>query len=468
MTNTDVDTARKTFTTDEQDQVITALAEPISDRPIEKVQPRVSAYPGGRKSHRWYQSSKVQYGIIFAIALAIISILSSLLGGGSKSPNAQANESSEIKQLKSDLVKVTKEKQNLAESNAQLTQSAQFHQIPVENPNSKQTTPKPGQRLPPTSNSSQRTRVKPQNTVRIPKNSLSRSTPSSQRLITPPPARSASIQPSSVKPVKSDGPSLSECIDIVRQDLEVDACNKHRIKKKSTPEQTPIKIGRTPKPLANKPINLKKIDRNQIPSTVAFAKKTKPVSKKDYQVNFAQGQIQTEEQFNEEFYGSGSTATAGAKYPAMKARLAEAIDWTSPKEAQGMTIPLKITSGPKQGQSAEAKITQMNGTQFTAHVTRINGQEVEPGTIELRRKGTRFLKADIKTQGGSNSFGQKIINTAAAIGGEVVSDKLANVRGGNHISKLVEQDNFNSSGSPTSQYLRFKSGEIELVPVSGG
>ncbi|NJM68676.1 MAG: hypothetical protein HC851_24935, partial [Acaryochloris sp. RU_4_1] len=125
-------------------------------------------------------------------------------------------------------------------------------------------------------------------------------------------------------------------------------------------------------------------------------------------------------------------------------------------------IPLQITSGPQKGQTAEAKIAQINGLQFTAHLISLNGQEVEPEKFELRRQNTKYLRADLKHQGGE-SFGDKILGTVTAIGGEIASDQLANVRGGNQISRLVSSPR--QQGREVTQYWKFD-GKVEIVPVN--
>ncbi|NJR56386.1 MAG: hypothetical protein HC768_18610 [Acaryochloris sp. CRU_2_0] len=50
-----------------------------------------------------------------------------------------------------------------------------------------------------------------------------------------------------------------------------------------------------------------------------------------------------------------------------------------------------------------------------------------------------------------------------AIGGEIASDQLANVRGGNHLSRLMP--NSSQQGQQVTQYWRF-AGKVEIVPVN--
>ena len=85
------------------------------------------------------------------------------------------------------------------------------------------------------------------------------------------------------------------------------------------------------------------------------------------------------------------------------------------------------------------------------------------GTMEVRRKNTKYLRAQLKRQGGE-SFGDRVMGTVAAIGGEIATDQLADVRGGNHISRLVSHPQRQRGRQEVTQYWRFD-GEVELVPV---
>ena len=298
--------------------------------------------------------------------------------------------------------------------------------------------------------------IQRQNTVSIPRR-LYRS-PSPKRSVTP-----AKPSPSLLAKSKPSGPSLSECVGYVERSINVPGCNRYQISQKPQSSLQTASIGKisnvtrptyTPRPQA-KPVKL------------AFGNKSKAkprtTVKPDYQVNFMAGEIQTVDQFEAEFYGAGQSATAPTR-TSMKAKVIDHVEWLSPQEAQQMVIPLKITSGPHKGQTAEAKIQQMNGLQFTAHVVSINGQNIEPETMEVRRKNTKYLRAQLKRQGGE-SFGDRVMGTVAAIGGEIATDQLADVRGGNHISRLVSNPQRQRGRQEVTQYWWFD-GEVELVPVS--
>jgi hypothetical protein len=233
----------------------------------------------------------------------------------------------------------------------------------------------------------------------------------------------------------------------------VPECASYRISKKTTAAEPIVNTPQKPasRPLAKKPVKL------------AFNPTSKPVvkSKPSYQVNYAAGEIQTVDQFQEEFYGTGDP-TGTPQLSRMEAKVIDHVEWLTPEDAQKVIIPLKITSGSQKGQTAEAKIGQINGLQFTAYLVSLNGQEVEPEKFELRRQNTKYLRADLKHQGGE-SFGDKVLGTVTAIGGEIASDQLANVRGGNHLSRLVP--NSNQRGQEVTQYWRFD-GKVEIVPVN--
>lgn len=295
--------------------------------------------------------------------------------------------------------------------------------------------------------------VQPKNTVRVPRRLYGN--PSPKRTYTP-----AKPSPSLLAKSKPSGPSLNECVGYVERSMNVPGCNRHQISQKQKSSPQTAAIGKIPK--ASRPTYTPRPQAK--PVKLAFASKSKPQpkAKPDYQVNFMAGEIQTVDQFEAEFYGSGQSAAQPTR-TSMKAKVIDHVEWLSPQDAQQLVIPLKITSGPHKGQTAEAKIQQMNGLQFTAHVVSINGQAIEPGTMEVRRKNTKYLRAQLKRQGGE-SFGDRVIGTVAAIGGEIATDQLADVRGGNHISRLVSNPQRQRGRQEVTQYWRFD-GEVEIVPV---
>jgi hypothetical protein len=235
----------------------------------------------------------------------------------------------------------------------------------------------------------------------------------------------------------------------------VPACASYGIQEKANPQQQPVVFNKNPKPTAKQPIQLKPLNKS---TRVAYTPKAKP----SYQVNYMAGEIQTVDQFQEEFYGTANP-TGTPQLARMEAKVIDHVEWLTPEDAQKVIIPLKITSGSQKGQTAEAKIGQINGLQFTAYLVSLNGQEVEPEKFELRRQNTKYLRADLKHQGGE-SFGDKVLGTVTAIGGEIASDQLANVRGGNHLSRLVSNPN-QRGGQEVTQYWRFD-GKVEIVPVN--
>lgn len=296
--------------------------------------------------------------------------------------------------------------------------------------------------------------AQPKNTVRAPRRLYAR--PAPQRSYTP-----AKPSPSLLTKSRPSGPSLSECVGYVERGINVPGCKGHRISQMPQPSPQTNSIGKAPK--VTKPAYTPRPPSKPVKLAFASKSKSKPRTKvkPDYQVNYLAGEIQTVDQFEQEFYGTGQSAAAPTR-TSMKAKVVDHIEWLSPQEAQQMIIPLQITSGPHKGQTAEAKIHQLNGSQFTAYVLSINGQAVEPGTMEVRRKNTKYLRADLKRQGGE-SFGDKVIGTVAAIGGEIATDQLADVRGGNHLSRLVS--NPQRRGREVTQFWRFE-GEVEIVPIN--
>ncbi|NJR56387.1 MAG: hypothetical protein HC768_18615 [Acaryochloris sp. CRU_2_0] len=242
--------------------------------------------------------------------------------------------------------------------------------------------------------------VRTQNTVRIPRRWSNVSPPYSlmaRRPVARPPIRSFPSPPS-IRSAQSQKPSLDSCIGYFERNVSVPGCASYRISKNTTAAQPIVKSPSTPavrpRPIAKNPLKL------------AFNPTTKPTAKRkpDYQVNYAAGEIQTVDQFEQEFYGSGQTSAP--QLSRMTAKVVDRVEWLTPEDAQKVIIPLIITSGPQKGQTAEAKITQINGLQFTAHVVNLNGQEIESGKLELRNKNTKYLRADLKRQGGE-SLGTK-------------------------------------------------------------
>ncbi|MGR3277871.1 hypothetical protein ACSYAD_22495 [Acaryochloris marina NIES-2412] len=423
-------------------------------RPINDLEKMVD--PGDKVKHPYYLQPWFRIGFI-AIPLIILGFVGYKLWGP-KPPVVMAlgDKDKQIIDLTEKLQQSELEKAQLSQDNMGLTQAADLEPFQQRQKRLKQ------QQLKQQQAQKQQAQknpvqvggkpVQPKNTVRVPRRLYG--TPTPKRSYTP-------AKPSPSLLAKSSGPSLNECVGYVERNIKVPGCNRYQISQKPQSSQT-NSIGKIPK--ATRPAYTPRPQTK--PVKLAFASKSKAKSrtkvKPNYQVNFMAGEIQTVDQFEAEFYGSGQSAAQPTR-TSMKAKVIDHVEWLSPQDAQQMVIPLKITSGPHKGQTAEAKIQQMNGLQFTAHVVSINGQKIEPGTMEVRRKNTKYLRAQLKRQGGE-SFGDRVMGTVAAIGGEIATDQLADVRGGNHISRLVSNPQRQRGRQEVTQYWKFD-GEVEIVPV---
>ncbi|ABW33247.1 hypothetical protein [Acaryochloris marina] len=424
-------------------------------RPINDLEKMVD--PGDKVKHPYYLQPWFRIGSI-AIPLIIMGFVGyKIWGPKPQKVMALGDKDKQIIELTEKLQQSELEKAQLTQDNMGLTQAAELEPFKQQQKQLKQ------QQLKQQAQKQQAKQKKPvpvrgkpiqrQNTVSIPRRLYRNPTP--KRSYTP-----AKPSPSLLANSKPSGPSLSECVGYVERNINVPGCNRYQISQKPQSSSQTASIGKNP--TIPRPAYTPRPQTKPVKLAFASQSKAKPRTKvkPDYQVNFMAGEIQTVDQFEAEFYGAGQSAAAPTR-TSMKAKVIDHVEWISPQEAQQMVIPLKITSGPHKGQTAEAKIQQMNGLQFTAYVTRINGQEIEPGTMEVRRKNTKYLRSQLKRQGGE-SFGDRVMGTVAAIGGEIATDQLADVRGGNHISRLVS--NPQRRTREVTQYWRFD-GEVELVPV---
>ncbi|ABW33450.1 hypothetical protein [Acaryochloris marina] len=416
-------------------------------RPINDLEKLVD--PGDKVKHPYYLQPWFRIGSI-AIPLIILGFVGYKIWGP-KPPVVMAlgDKDKQIIELTEKLQQSELEKAQLTQDNMGLTQAAELEPFQQRQKRLKQQAQKARQAKQKKPVPVGGKPVQRQNTVSLPRR-LYRS-PSPKSSFTP-----ANPSPS----LLAKGPSLSECVGYVERNINVPGCKRYQISQK--PQSSPQTNSIVKNPTVPRPAYTPRPQTK--PVKLAFASKSKSKPRKkvtpDYQVNFMAGEIQTVDQFEAEFYGAGQSATAPTR-TSMKAKVIDHVEWLSPQEAQQMVIPLKITSGPHKGQMAEAKIQQMNGLQFTAHVVSINGQAIEPGTMEVRRKNTKYLRAQLKRQGGE-SFGDRVMGTVAAIGGEIATDQLVDVRGGSHISRLVS--NPQRRTREVTQYWRFD-GEVELVPV---
>lgn len=451
---------RELFSSPEDDEILEGIVEKKEeDRPISQVMTDIE--PGGRKTHRWFMSPKHQTLAIGTGFLAVGLLAHWIIFGGQRPKAVVTREQKEIAALKKKVAYFEGQGQTKTRENSALTQGAQFEAIPMEGqPDPKKDgafqvsnrqTPPTATPTPPRPPATNRRPVTARNTVPVPRRTY---TPS-PRL---PQARRPPISTFRQQTKAQSAPSLNNCVEFVQSGVNVPACGRYKISLKQTPASKPITLGQTPKPaIARNPTPFK---RPAKPVLTAYAQPKASQTKPDYQVNFMAGEIQTMDQYQEEMYGSGQKTGKATLVPAkFTARVIDHVEWTSPQEAQQIVIPLVITSGQLQGQEAEAKITSLNGVQFTAQLTTLNGQEVEPGAYELRKKNTKYLRAQHKRQGGSN-LGNRLLGTVAAIGGEIASDQLANVRGGNHISGLVPRAG--QSRQQITQYWKFD-GNVEIV-----
>lgn len=477
MSQSEAEKGRDLFTPDEQDKVIESIAQPLEDdRPISLIDTGIA--PEGRKKTPWYQNSFFQGVAIFSFFGSCGFLFHSCtVGANSKPKIVVAGDAQQVTELKQTLKDKDSVNEGQVRANADLTQEAQFNSIPVEgqqNPDknqgtlvANQQTGKPGQpgqapksnvpipaspRSAPPRPTVARRPVSRTNTVRM----------SQRPRYTPPPR--VYRPPSTPKPVttaKPSGPTFKECADFALSGLDAPACSKHGIKVKKEQPTAPVTLAQAPTPTVPKPIKPINLTPYKPPTVTAYRPSAarKPSRPK---TNFLAGEIQTMDQYEQEMKGSSSTAQQSAPTVSkMSAKVVRHVEWRSEEEARKLIIPLKITSGPLKGQAAVAKITSLAGTQFTAEITKLGGQTVQPGQYVIEQKDTTYLLAQNKTQGGT-SFGKQILGAALAVGGEVASDELGGVRGGNHISGLVPR---NQQRGPTGQYWKF-SGNVDIVGQS--
>lgn len=467
MSQIEAQEGRALFTTPEQDSVIETLAEPLEDdRPISVIDTGI--VPEGRKTHLWYMDSRIQGVAIFIVVSIVGLIVHKILFGGGTPKIVVAGEAQQIADLKQRLSQYEDNDEAKLKENASLTQGAQFESIPMDgqqNPKKDGATlannPRPG-------TVSTNPRANPQPSPSTPARRPVTSRNSRPRY-TSPPRPLSSYRPAVVaaKPrtqLRAEPkPTLDNCVEFVQGGINVPACAKHRISVKKEPAAKPITLGQAPTPTVPRPTKPIKLTPYKRPTLTAYAKPKAPKAKPSHQVNFLAGEIQTIDQYEQEFYGSGpSSQSTTPKVSKMSAKVVRHVEWRSQDEAQRVVIPLTITSGPHKNQSAEAKITSLNGTQFTAELTKIGNENVKPGQYTVEQKNTKYLLAQHKSQGGSN-FGKQILGAALAVGGEVASDQLANVRGGSHISNLVPRGGQQQGAS--GQYWKF-SGSVDIVAKS--
>lgn len=472
---------REIFTPDEEETLVT-LAEDLPvdsdtavDRPISMLDTGIA--PEGRTTHVWYQHSMFQGAVIVVVIGSAFLLFHSVLMAGNKKPKiVVAGDAEQVSHLK----RKNKDQENRntqqQQQNLGLTQEAQFEAIPVDpanpsgpqklvpvsNTTAAQTRTTPATAAPPTArtNTPSRGRVpQSRNTVAMARRPAY--TPAAR-----PPSR-VYRSPVARQPAKSSKPSLSDCVQWTQSGVNVAGCNGYKITMAAAPQAEPVTLGNrtnaalsTPAPITRKPIkpiNLKRY----VPPKIAALGPTAKTRKTGPGVNLMAGEIQTMDQYEAEMTGS-SPQSAAVNVPTMQAKVVRHVEWRSEAEAQKIIIPLTITSGPKKGQSAQAKITSLAGTQFTAELTKIGSEPVKPGQYVLEQKNTAFLLAKSKNQGGS-SFGKQVLGAALAVGGEVASDQLGGVRGGNHISNLVPSGG--QQLGPTGQYWKFE-GKVSIVKKS--
>lgn len=413
--------------------------------------------PGGEKRPPAYKDTRYQGAVLAGVLLlGMLGLAKFVLQGADASSSELAPQDSQAQAYKAEADRYRNEVEQQRGENAHLTQGAQFQSVPMTPSKPPQvpgrTQPTPTQNKPTAVASRPAAtpkRVKPRNTV-----SLSRYRPK------PPSFPKVSNPPRRAKPQvsKPKAPSLGECAEFIQTGLVVPACSKYGISEKKEVAQAPVTLPRSPQPVTSRPpINLQPY---KPPTKTAYAPKTVRKPKPSYKVNYLAGEIQTVDQYEQEI-NSSSSGVATVQKVAMKAKVADLIEWDSAQTAQEVVIPLKITSGSRKGQMAEAKITKLNGLQFTAHLISLNNEPVEPDAFELRRKGTRYLRAEIKRHGGT-SFKDRVVAAGLGIAGEAVSNELAGVRGGNHISSLVPRGG-SQNGGQVSQTWRFDGG-VDIVP----
>ena len=469
MSQIEAQEGRELFTSSEQDDVITALAEPLEDdRPINLIDTGIA--PEGRKTHAWYMHSVFQWSVIFLVFSLVGWALYALIFGGRTPKIVVAGEAQQITELKRRLQEYEGTDEDKLRENVDLTQGAQFEAIPLEQqkPKAKSGNLAANQRQPngqpktqtPGKPETKKTTPQPPRSPITRANTVALNRPQYPTPRPPIRTRQAPTVPKPVSKAQPNKPSLSECAEHIQTGLDVPACSGYGIKVKAPAKAAPVTLGQTsPKPTTPKPVKPIQLKPYKRPKLTAYNQQKAP-KKPSHQVNFVAGEIQTMDQYEQEFYGPDSSAKPNTpNVSKMSAKVVRHVEWRSQDEAQKTIIPLTITSGPHKGQSAEAKITSLNGTQFTAELTKLNGQTVEPGQYAIEQKNTTYLLAQQKSQGGS-SFGNKILNTALAVGGEMASDQLANVRGGSHISNLVPQGQ-QQQGS-TGQYWKF-AGKVDIV-----
>ena len=478
MSQVEAQEGREIFTTQEQDSVIETLAQPIEDdRPISTIETGIA--PEGRKTHEWFKSTYF-YGAVILVFVGVSAIGVHRVFTGNRKPKiVVAGETEQIAGLKAKISQLESEKSQQLGDNSSLTQGAQFESIPLEgqqNPNAtgKPTAQQPGIATNPAARPGTTTtapQTPPRGPARVParrtvtpRNTVRLNRP---RYTAPAPVRAYRPAVAPAKPrtaLKAEPkPTLENCVEFLQGGINVPACAKHRISIKTQAPTKPITLGQaTPTPTVPKTIKPVKLTPYKRPIKTAYARPSVVKAKPSHQVNFLAGEIQTMDQYDQEFSGSNSPASPNTPTVSkMSAKVVRHVEWRSQDEAQRVIIPLTITSGPHKGQSAEAKITSLNGTQFTAELTKLNNQPVGPGQYMIEQKNTTYLLAQYKTQGGS-SFGKQVLGAALAVGGEIASDQLGNVRGGSHISNLVPRG---GQQGPNGQYWKF-SGNVDIIAKS--
>jgi len=284
--------------------------------------------------------------------------------------------------------------------------------------------------------------------------------PRKTRAAAPPRAVYSPPQPT-FKPAskKKDRSALrKECFQYAQNNLETAEC-KGIFSKINKPPQRNVLTAAVP-PVPQQKTSQRKYKPLKLSSSPAYKKPTKKPRKPSYQVNYAAGEMQTYQQFQDEFYGSGDRPSVSKTPEKFNAKIIGSLQWVTQEDAQAMAIPLEITTGKLKGQTAIAKIASMKGHQFTAYLTHINDVEVEENKYELTKKKTKYLQAKLKRQGGE-SFGSKILNAAVGIASDTVADRTANIQGGNRLTGLLPNGN-RSQGQAISQYYEFK-GDVEIV-----
>ncbi|NJR57273.1 MAG: hypothetical protein HC768_23770 [Acaryochloris sp. CRU_2_0] len=142
MSNQEVQQGRELFTRNEQDEMLTALAQPLSqDRPIARLETGLE--PGGRKTHRWYMNTKYQFVGIGGLMILVGLVGHHLIFGGQKSPDVVARENKTIQELRTKLKQRDDEDAAKTRENASLTKPLSLRPFRLQCPKTRTGNPLP-------------------------------------------------------------------------------------------------------------------------------------------------------------------------------------------------------------------------------------------------------------------------------------------------------------------------------------